>query len=49
MFKKRLETFFLAVIVIALGLLAKNYYDSYSFKNNDIPESYKERIRRRTG
>ncbi len=44
MFKKRLEAFFLVVIVIALGLLAKSYYDSYSFKNNDIPESYKERI-----
>lgn len=44
MFKKRLEGIFLAVILIALFLLGKNYYEDYRFKNSDIPEAYKERI-----
>lgn len=44
MFSKNLERLFLAVIFIALLVLAKNYYDSYTFKINDIPDSYKQRI-----
>lgn len=44
MFKKKLETIFLTVILISISTLAYNYYKSYSFKNNDIPDSYKQRI-----
>jgi predicted SprT family Zn-dependent metalloprotease len=44
MFKKRLELVFIAVIFIAMAVLANNYYSSYSFKNSDIPDSYKQRI-----
>jgi SprT protein len=44
MFKKRLEALFITVIFVALAVLAMNYYDSYRFKNSDIPEDYKERI-----
>ncbi len=44
MFTKRLEAFFISVVVVALVVLAMNYYDSYRFKNSDIPENYKERI-----
>ncbi|MEA1955357.1 MAG: SprT-like domain-containing protein [Campylobacterota bacterium] len=44
MFKKKLEIIFLSIIAIAIAVLAKNYYDSYSFKHHDIPKSYKEQI-----
>ena len=44
MFKKRLELIFLGVIIIAISILSYNYYNSYTFKNNDIPDSYKQRI-----
>ncbi|EDZ61131.1 hypothetical protein SMGD1_2402 [Sulfurimonas gotlandica GD1] len=44
MFTKKLELFFLAVIIIAILVLSKNYYDNYMFSTNDIPESYKKRI-----
>ena len=44
MFKKKLETIFLTVILISISILSYNYYKSYSFKNNDIPDSYKQRI-----
>ncbi|MFT5662502.1 MAG: SprT protein [Sulfurimonas sp.] len=44
MFKKKLELIFASVIVLAISVLALNYYKSYTFKNNDIPESYKQRI-----
>ncbi|MEA3522114.1 MAG: SprT-like domain-containing protein [Campylobacterota bacterium] len=44
MFKKRLEIIFISIILIAVAVLASNYYKSYSFKNNDIPDSYKQRI-----
>jgi predicted SprT family Zn-dependent metalloprotease len=44
MFTKKLETFFLTIILIAVVFLAKNYYDSYTFKTYDIPDSYKKRI-----
>ncbi|QSZ41606.1 hypothetical protein GJV85_05630 [Sulfurimonas aquatica] len=43
--KKRLEIFFILVIVVALAILINNFYKSYSFKNSDIPQSYKERIK----
>ena len=44
MFKKKLELIFLSVILFALSLLAYNFYNSYSFKNNDISDSFKKRI-----
>ena len=44
MFQKRLERIFIAVIGLSLALLAYNYYSSYSFKHNDIPQSYKLQI-----
>ena len=44
MFSKKLEFAFIGLIVISLLVLALNYYSSYSFKNNDIPDSYKELI-----
>ncbi len=44
MFVKKLEYAFIILIVFALFYLAKNYYDDYQFKHNDIPESYKQRI-----
>lgn len=42
--KKRLEYLFVTIMVLALLLLAKNYYDDYKFKHNEIPKSYKDRI-----
>lgn len=45
MFKKRLELGFIAMIVIAILILANNYISSYTFKHNDIPDSYKKRIK----
>ncbi len=44
MFVKKLESTFIAIILLALALLGYNYYTSYSFKNSDIPDSYKEQI-----
>ena len=44
MFKKKLEIIFLLIMLISLGILANNYYQDYSFKTNDIPQSYKLRI-----
>jgi len=44
MFQKRLEIFFITTIAIALLYLINNIYKTQSFKNNDIPDSYKERI-----
>ena len=44
MFKKKLEFIFISVILIAISVLGVNYYNSYTFKNNDIPNSYKQRI-----
>ena len=44
MLQKKLEIAFISIIVIALLILATNLYKSYSFKNNDIPDSYKELI-----
>lgn len=42
--QKRLEIIFITVILLALGVLGYNYYRDYSFKNNEIPDSYKQRI-----
>lgn len=44
MLKKKLEYAFLAIIAIFTLVLAKNYYTSYTFQNNDIPPNYKQRI-----
>jgi len=44
MFIKKLELLFLCIIVLASLVLVKNYYDNYSFKTNDILQSYKDRI-----
>ncbi|MEA3228767.1 MAG: SprT-like domain-containing protein [Campylobacterota bacterium] len=35
---------FITIIILAVTLLGYNYYRSYSFKNSDIPESFKQRI-----
>ncbi|MEA2099039.1 MAG: SprT-like domain-containing protein [Campylobacterota bacterium] len=44
MFKKRLEIIFIVITMMAISALGYNYYSSYSFKNNDIPDNYKQRI-----
>ena len=44
MFTKKLEIIFIAMILMAITLLGYNYYKSYTFKNNDIPQSYKNKI-----
>lgn len=44
MFYKKLEYTFIFLIISALIFLAKNYYDDYQFKHNDIPNEYKIRI-----
>ncbi len=45
MFKKRLEIIFIIITLLALAILGTNYYSSYSFKNSDIPQSYKQLIK----
>ena len=42
--EKKLEIIFLSVIVIAVMVLAKNYYDSYRYKNDNIPDKHKQLI-----
>ncbi len=44
MLRKKLELLFLTIIILALSILAYNYYQSYSFKHNPLPKSYLERI-----
>lgn len=44
MFKKRLEIGFISIIIVASGILTSNIYNSYSFKNNDISDTYKQLI-----
>lgn len=44
MLKKKLEFIFASVVVVALLILAVNYYKEYSFTHNDIPQNYKKRI-----
>lgn len=45
MFIRRLEFIFIAVVLLAMSVLALNYYKNYSFKHNEIPESFKQRIK----
>jgi len=45
MFKKKLEFFFITLIVVALFILINNIYNTQQFKNNDIPDNYKQRIK----
>jgi len=42
--EKKLEIIFLSVIVIAVMVLAKNYYDIYRYKNDNIPDKHKQLI-----
>jgi len=44
MFTKRLELFFLIVIIVATATLGINFYKSYSFKHNKLPKEYLKRI-----
>ena len=44
MLKKKLELFFLTIIVLFSGVLGINYYNSYSFKHNPLPQSYQTQI-----
>jgi len=44
MFKKKLEIFFIMMMVSALAVLGFNYYRSYTFKHNPLPDSYLKRI-----
>jgi len=44
MFKKRLEIFFIVMILASVALLGINYYKDYSFKHNPLPKSYLKRI-----
>ena len=44
MFSKKLELFFLTVIITAGVFLGLNYYRSYSFKHNPLPQSYLKQI-----
>ena len=44
MLQKRLETLFILIIGIALAVLAYNYYKTYTFKHNPLPQSYIEKI-----
>jgi hypothetical protein len=47
MLQKRLELFFLSIILIEATLLGINYYRSYTFKHNPLPQEYLERIARK--
>ena len=44
MFKKKLELLFIAIIFFALAILAFNFYNSYTFKHNPLPQSYQDKI-----
>ncbi len=44
MLRKKLEILFLTIILLALSILGYNYYRSYSFKHNPLPNSYLKRI-----
>ncbi len=41
---KNIQLIFMASIVLSLIFLANNFYESYQYKHNDIPDSYKKRI-----
>ena len=45
MFTKKLEFMFISIILVAVAVLGLNSYKSYMFKNNDIPDSYKQLIK----
>ena len=45
--RKQLELFFISMIVIAILFLGYNYYKSYSFKHNPLPQSYMEKIKQK--
>lgn len=47
MLQKKLEIVFIMIILIALSILGYNYYQSYLFKSNDIPDNYKQEIRQK--
>ena len=44
MFKKKLELTFISIILLAISFLGFNYYDAYTFKNNELSEEYQNRI-----
>ena len=44
MFTKKLEPFFLAVVVVALGILAYNLYEDYTFKHSPLRASVLQKI-----
>jgi len=44
MFSKKLEYVFLLIVFSALSVLALNYYKSYTFKHNPLPQSYIQQI-----
>ena len=44
MFIKKLETFFISIIIIAILILANNFYSTNNFKNNPISDEYKKLI-----
>lgn len=43
-FKNRLEHLFITMIILALTLLGYNFYRSYTFKHNPLPQSYIQKI-----
>jgi len=45
MFTKKLELFFLAIIITAGAILGFNYYKNYSFKHNPLPKPYLNKIK----
>ena len=44
MLKKRLSIVFISMMIVAVSVLGNNFYNSYKFNNNDIPDSYKQQI-----
>ncbi|MEA2073046.1 MAG: SprT-like domain-containing protein [Campylobacterota bacterium] len=44
MFQKKLEMAFIVTTLLAISFLFYNLYSSYSFKNSEIPQSYKNQI-----
>ncbi len=44
MLKKRLNIIFISMMMVAVSVLGNNFYNSYQFNNNDIPDNYKQQI-----
>ena len=44
MLEKRLNIVFISMMIVAVSVLGNNFYNSYKFNNNDIPDSYKQQI-----